>query len=118
MPARLLARRAFDSRMTIDDSLIIQISLRLHVKQLRILPVELHQLSVGSLLDDLTVLEHQDFVRVLHGAEAMRDEDDGLALHIFFQRREDFFFRQGVDLSGRLVEDCDRGVSIEHPGDG
>src|SRR5215831_21389915 len=48
---------------------------RLQREQVRIAPVEPHELLVTAALDDATTIEHCDLVRHAHRGEAVRDEN-------------------------------------------
>src|SRR3954447_24715065 len=71
-----------------------------------------------ALLDDPPLLEHDQAVERRDGREPVGDRDHGLARH---QRRERLLDRRldlRVERRGRLVEDQDRGILQDHPGDG
>src|SRR6185503_4157861 len=69
-----------------------------------------HQLGVGALRDDRAALEHDDAVGVLHGREAVRDDERGASGFERFQRFLHQPLGSGVERAGRLVEEQDRPV--------
>ena len=56
-----------------------EIELIPHEFEIRALPA--HQIGVRALLDDPAAVHDDDLVGVAHRAQAMRDDDDGAALH-------------------------------------
>src|ERR1051326_4731328 len=56
------------------------IRLRLQIEQLGIPPIQCDQFSMGTALYDTAVLNHKNAVGEAYGAEAVADEDGGLAL--------------------------------------
>ena len=56
---------------------------RLQREQVRVAPVEPHQLRVTAALDDAPAIEHHDLVRHAHRGEAVRDENgDAIACEL------------------------------------
>src|SRR5207302_2644332 len=76
------------------------------------------QLGVAPRLDDAPVVEHDEAIHAGDGGEAVGDGYDGASAHqlaeLFLDRRLDL----GIECRGRLVEDQDRRILEDHPGDG
>ena len=79
---------------------------------------ERHQLIVAAEFRDSTVFEEGDLVRIANRRQPMRDEkDDAMATplgEVGHQAR----FRLGVERSSRFVQDQNRRVADDCPGDG
>ena len=73
---------------------------------------------VGAGVENAAGVHDHDAIRELDGAEAMGDDDGGAALGEFAQGRLDFLLGFGVDLTAGLIEDEDRRVTVNRPGDG
>ena len=69
-------------------------------------------------VDDAAGVHDHDAVGELDGAEAVGDDDGGAALGEFAQGGLDLLLGLGVDLTGGLIEDEDRRVAVNRPGDG
>ena len=76
------------------------------------------QRRVRALLDQAALVEHEDPVGADHAGEPVREDERGAADHQAIERRLDQGLALGVDGRERLVEDQDRGVAQERPGDG
>ena len=63
----------------------------------------LQQLLVGSLFDDLSVLHHQDAVRLPDGGQSVCHHKAGVTLHHLGKCLLDFDFSSGVDQHDRLI---------------
>lgn len=72
----------------------------------------------AALLDDLTVVEHDDVRGPLDGVEPVGDEDPGAADEQTVGGRDDPALGERVHAGGRLVEDDDAHVAHEQPGEG
>ncbi len=81
----------------------------------RVEPSRLHELVVRALLDDLSVLEHDDQVGVADRRESVRDDERGAVGEQQPQGRVDLSFGADVDRRGRLVEDQDSRICQERP---
>src|SRR5690606_40447144 len=77
--------------------------------------VMLHQLFMGSALQYLALIEHDDLVAVAYGAQAVRNDDAGAAAPA--QIGHDGFFADGVQRAGGFVHDEHAGVACQGPGD-
>ena len=73
---------------------------------------------MSALGDDRAVVEYEDAIRVLDGAEAVRDNDDGAAFGEAFKGGLDLVLALGVECRGRFIEHDDRGVLEKGAGDG
>jgi hypothetical protein len=73
---------------------------------------------MGPGLDHAALVDDIDAVGVLHGRQAVGDQDRGAAGHQPLQRRLDLGLALGVERAGGLVEQQDRGVLQEGAGDG
>lgn len=69
-------------------------------------------------LEDLTLVEHEDDVCVLDGAESVHDGDGGAVLCGDFKGGLDDLLGLGVERGGGFVEEEDLGVSDQGAGDG
>ena len=69
-------------------------------------------------LDDAPLFHHGDQIRVLHGGQAMRDDDGGAALHHFVQGRLHMALRHRVERRRGFVENQDRRILQQRPRDG
>src|SRR6478735_4664793 len=76
------------------------------------------QIVVAAALDDAAVLQHEDAIGGDDGRQAMRDHQRRAADQRVGQCELDRLLRLGVEVRRRLVEDHDRGVLEQHPGDG
>lgn len=92
--------------LRIGDELALRVQLGEH-------PAKLHQLSVASLFDELTVLEDQNHVGRAHGRQAVSDNECGSTLHERVQCALDACLGCIVEGAGRLIENEQRGV-FEH----
>ena len=81
-------------------------------------PVLGDEFGVGSLLDDSSVLHHQDPVGGQNGGEAVGDDQRGAALHQPVERllHQDFIF--SVERRSGFVQQQDRRVLENGAGDG
>ena len=77
-----------------------------------------HQGGVVAGLDDAAFFHHGDQIGLLHGGQPVRDDDGGAALHHFVQRRLHMLFGDRVQRRGGFVENQDRRVLQQRPGDG
>ena len=69
---------------------------------------------MGALPHYVPLVEHHDLVGALHGLQAMRDDQHGLAHRQPAQALLDLRLVVGVCVGGRLVEDDDGRVTQEH----
>ncbi len=69
-------------------------------------------------LDDPTVVDHQDLIRVADGAQAVRDHEARPALHEAKHGLLDVQLRARVHAAGGLVQDEDGGIRQDGAGDG
>ena len=69
--------------------------------------LEAHEFARRAIFDDLSVLEHEDAIRLPQGGEAVGDCECRATLDEPVQRLLDFRFRLRIDGAGRLVEDED-----------
>lgn len=77
--------------------------------QLRVQPVEGHQLVVGALFFDHTVFDHDDLVGVADGAQSMGDAKNGAALHQSLQGFNHQMFGLRIEGCGGFVKRPSRG---------
>lgn len=73
------------------------------------------KLSVGALLDDLSVIHDENLVGLLDCGEPVGNRHDGFAFREFRQRRLDQMLVFRVDAGGRFIEDDNRGIQ-KHTG--
>ena len=69
-------------------------------------------------LDDVTLPQHKDRVRIADGREAMRDDETCARARELGHRMLDETFRTRVDRARRLVENEDFGISQQGTSDG
>ena len=77
-----------------------------------------HQLVVGPHLGDAAAVDHHDAVGVLHGGQAMGDDEDRAPLHQLGQRLLDQELALRVEIGRGLVQDEDGRILQEGAGDG
>src|ERR1700744_3474322 len=75
------------------------------------------QAGGGARVDDVTVVENDDLVRVADGGQPVRDGDRGPAFGKGVERLLHGPFGLGVEGAGRLVQDQDARVPEQGPGD-
>ena len=93
-------------------------ALKLQSRQTGIKPALNDQALVRADLDDAALVEHQDAVAGQHGRQPMRDHQRGAALHQPRQRHLHQRLALGVERGGRFVEQQQRGLAKDRPGDG
>ncbi len=71
-----------------------------------------------SFLGDFTVRKHHDMIGSLHGAHAMRDDQDGLSRQEPRQRALDFRFIFHIERCSSLIQKNDGRVFQQRTGDG
>src|SRR5919112_3732588 len=76
------------------------------------------QLFMASLLDDLSSVEHHDLVGISDRGQSVRNHEDRSALHQPLDRLLNQPLRLGVQCAGGLVQDENRRVAKQRPGDG
>ena len=76
-----------------------------------------HQLVVGTGVRDLSVLQHDDQVGVLHGSHALGDNQLGRFGDEGAETRADLRVRPGVHRAGAVVENQDLRLFQQRPGD-
>jgi hypothetical protein len=74
------------------------------------------QFLVPTLLDDPAAVEHDQLVHARDRAQPMRDHERGPAFHESPQRLLDKDFALRVQCAGRLVEQQDRRITQDRPG--
>ena len=75
------------------------------------------QIVMQAALDDLAALDHQDGVGVHDGVQAVGDHDGGAVLAEMVDRLLHRFFGFRIERRGGLVEQDDRRVLDQRPGD-
>src|SRR2546421_916734 len=95
-----------------------EIRRRLHGEELRIASAEVHELVVRPALDDATFVKDVDAVRRADARKAVRDEQYGPAAEEVTHPREEVVLGASVQGGGRLVEDDERCITEERPGEG
>ena len=73
---------------------------------------------MGAALDDAAVVENHDRVGVLHGRQAVGNDEDRAALHQCVHAALHQKLRARVDGAGRFVKDHDGRVGDRRAGDG
>ena len=82
----------------------------LQVVQRRILAVARQQFGMGTALDDMTLVEHDNLIGVFDGRQAMRDHDRGAILHQPRQRILDQALGFRIQRAGGFVQHQDRRI--------
>ena len=72
---------------------------------------------MGALFDDFSVVDHQDQVRVFHGAQPVGDDQGGTALDHRFDGVLDLLLRQGIHRRGGFVQHQDPRIRQNGPGE-
>ena len=90
---------------------------RLQADELGVVAIEREQLFVAALLDQLAAVEDEDAVGVAEGREPVGDGDGGAAAGQGLEGLLNRLFAFGVDVAGGLVEDQDRRIVEDRPGD-
>ena len=70
---------------------------------------------MGAALDNATLIEHQDLVRLLQRDQPVRDRDRGPIPHQVPDRRHQLALGDGVEVGGGLIEDEQRSVFEQRP---
>ena len=71
-----------------------------------------------ALLDDLTILQADDIIRVLNRRKTMSDDEHRADVLHLLQRVLDEDLGFGVDVGGRFVQNQDLGLMEDRPGEG
>ena len=79
---------------------------------------QMNQLGIGAGLDDPAVVEDEDAIGVAQGGQSVGDEDDGAIGAGGVDGLLDQPFAGVVQCRGALVEDQDRWILEEDPGQG
>jgi subtilisin family serine protease len=90
----------------------------LRARELGVQALGTHELSVGAALHDPARLHDEDEVGLDDGRQPVGDHEGGPALQAHRQGALDRGLRLAVEVAGRLVEEHDRRVLQQHPGDG
>ncbi len=72
---------------------------------------------MGSGRDHGTSVEDDDAIRVLHGRDALGDDEDAGVARFRFQRRAQSGIGRGVERRERVVEQVDGGFTDQRTGD-
>ena len=83
-----------------------------------VISTEQEQFLVRSFLDDLSVRENDDLVRVSDRGKSVRDHEHGSDVHHLFQGVLNQRFRFRVDIGGGFVEDHDARMMRHRSGKG
>src|SRR5580700_758678 len=86
--------------------------------QLRVQAAEREQLLMGAAFDDPARIQHDDAVGLLYGGKPVRDDEGGAVAHQLRERRLDVPLGLRVERRRRLIEDQDRRILEQRPGDG
>ena len=81
-------------------------------------PVNSHQLVMGALLNDLTVIDHKNLVGMAHSFQPVSNHDDRLIVSQFRNSLHQLLFIFGVNIGSGFVQNDDRRVLHNCPGDG
>ena len=73
---------------------------------------------MGTLLDDAALVYHQNLIRTPHRLEPVGDHQHGLLPRQGFHSPLELILILGVHIGRGLIEDDDRRVLQETPGDG
>ena len=92
--------------------------LELRLEKLAIHAFGLQQFLMATLLDDLTIRQDHNLIGALHHGQLVGDDDNCVPLHQVIQRFRDHGRCVGIQAGERLIQDDDRGVAHDRPGDG
>ena len=81
-------------------------------------PVNSNQLVMGALLNDLTMIDHNNLVGMAHGFQPVSNHDDRLIVGQFRNGLHQLLFIFGVNIGSGFVQNDDRRVLHNRPGDG
>src|SRR3989344_6934132 len=70
-----------------------------------------------TLFYNSSLIKNQDAVGIADGGETVRDNDDSFILLQLLHPLEDFVLGLGVDGTGRLVQNQNRGVAVKCSGE-
>ena len=76
-----------------------------------------NQFGEAAALHHAPLVEHQDFIGIAHGRQAMRDDECRPARHQGLQRLPDARLGRRIQRTGRFVEYQDRRILQQCPGD-
>src|SRR5262249_48813254 len=76
------------------------------------------QLVVLACLDQLAMVQNKDSIRASNRAESVRQDDDGATARNAFNRRVQRCFGHRIQRRRRLVQNQDRWITDEGPGNG
>lgn len=81
-------------------------------------PVNSNQLIVRALLNDLAVIDHKNLVGMAHSFQPVGDHDDRLVVGQFCNGLHQLLFVFRVNIGCGFVQNDDRRVLHNRPGDG
>ena len=81
-------------------------------------PVNSNQLAMGALLNDLTMIDHNNLVGMAHGFQPVSNHDDRLIVGQFRNGLHQLLFIFGVNIGSGLVQNDDWRVLQHGPGNG
>ncbi len=86
--------------------------------QLLVSAAETKQFFMGAGFHDMPLVENNDHVCVLNGAQTVCDGEHGTVCHDFIQRILHQFLRDGVKRTGGFVKNQDRRILEDCAGNG
>ena len=92
---------------------MLAVPTRLHRVEFGVAAVRRHEFLMGAALYDDAILKYQDVIRHAHGRESMRDYESRLTGNQLSEALEEVILGFGVQRSGRLIENYERGIAHE-----
>ena len=81
-------------------------------------PVNSNQLVMGALLNDLTMIDHKNLVGMAHGFQPVSNHNDRLIVGQFRNGLHQLLFIFRVHVGGSFIQNDDRRILHDGPGDG
>ena len=92
--------------------------MELQFVELRVQAARPKQIVVPATFDDPPFIDHEDHIGALNCGQPMGDHNSGLAFDQPVQSIENQFFRRRIQPRARLIQNQDRRIANNGPGDG
>ena len=93
------------------DSGRLPIPNELAFAQLAVTPTTLHQLIVGSAINNSTFLKNHNSIRLLHRCQTMGDDQHRSSFHRLLKTELNCSFRLSIESTGGLIKEQQRWIS-------
>ncbi len=93
------------------DSGRLPIPNELAFAQLAVTPTTLHQLIVGSSIDNSTIFKNHNSIRLLHRCQTMGDNQHRSSFHRLLETELNRSFRLSIKSTGGLIKQQQRWVA-------